>query len=824
MRLCFGTLARVLRACRYEQGVTDIRLVGALTKTIDPNCEYGDSEGTAVSRLLSCTQNLSNGSARRTGQEKETGRSAYESGFLTNRLSDIIDIAKEVDRNAVAQNIEESVFPLIDEDKKTLIIPSLFHIISNDTAIDGERAASFEKYVGIKKAPLLSQRDFVLSDLLAGLLLYTVIAVKNTEGKNDAANIDETFVQSFKKSSKAFRLHNLEERSTAEFEKSVPNDFAIQSYMEKLRDKYDKIYTLISKFEPITFDSIFVCNDVERKISIQGTYRNAFRPEVIHDATSSGLSTLSKYIIFSGTGGIGKSMMMRHLLFDAIDHYGETGVMPIFFLLKDFEDDGRPLIDYVCDNVLNFGTGITRNQLLTLLSNGRCLLLFDGLDETGKKNGERFGKILEAFIDRFSDNQYIISSRPSRAFAPFLRFTPMFIRPFTKEQALSLIDKLTFRPDDPSIKERFRKELDERLFQSHREFAENPLLLTIMLMTYEKYEDVPSKMHNFYRKAYDALAQEHDANKGYKRPLATGLSADDFAEYLAEFCALTYCDEKFELSKDDIHEYFGRLNTLQRRNDMNATAENFITDLRDNLCLVYYENDKYHFTHRSFQEYFCALCFSKQKDKDLPDIGDIFENMRSRNFADKTFPMLYDMISAKVDEYMFVPFLERLFNECDDHEGYWTFLSIMYPRIEYAKGETEGYAETAPVSYLYEFIRKRFFDSSYDFNSLPKQKSFVRETYVYLPDEINGERELVNINDVPSDFEEEYGTPEAVGWIIELDIDKIKERRYHYKNLAAALDDDSFCLKKEYKQARECLWRLHDNQKPKGISILDRLI
>lgn len=37
-------------------GVTDVQLVGSLTKAIDPMCEYGDSEGTAVSRLLSCDQ------------------------------------------------------------------------------------------------------------------------------------------------------------------------------------------------------------------------------------------------------------------------------------------------------------------------------------------------------------------------------------------------------------------------------------------------------------------------------------------------------------------------------------------------------------------------------------------------------------------------------------------------------------------------------------------------------------------------------------------------------------------------------------------------
>ena len=49
-----------------------------------------------------------------------------------------------------------------------------------------------------------------------------------------------------------------------------------------------------------------------------------------------------------------------------------------------------------------------------------------------------------------------------------------------------MIDNLDFRPDEPVIKEKFRAELQNTLFVTHREFTQNPLLLTIMLMTYEQ--------------------------------------------------------------------------------------------------------------------------------------------------------------------------------------------------------------------------------------------------------------------------------------------------------------------------------------------------
>ena len=399
----------------------------------------------------------------------------------------------------------------------------------------------------------------------------------------------------------------------------------------------------------------------------------------------------------------------------------------------------------------------------------------------------------------------------------------MFNQPFTKDQPLALIDKISFRQDNQRIKDGFRQELDQRLFGTHREFAENPLLLTIMLMTYEKYEDIPSKMHVFYKKAYEALVQEHDLNKGYNRPLATELSADDFADYLSEFCALSYCDENFKPTREQVHGYFGRMSICERRKDPKVTVANFLEDMTDNLCMMYLEDEKYRFMHRSFQEYFCARCFSNQLHEDLAEIGDIFERMRSRSYADKTFPMLYDMIPAQIRAYMFIPFLQRLFKECDEGEGYWTFLSNLYPYIEYEIGEVDEYHENPPTSYIYEFIRDEFFDGEFDFSKLPLEESLIIDRYAYV-DGRDGLTYLIRTGDLPSDYEEMNGKPEEVGWRLELNIDKVKSRKYRYKDLIAVMESDDFCLKKEYTRARECLQNLLDSKRPKGHSILERLI
>ena len=114
--------------------------------------------------------------------------------------------------------------------------------------------------------------------------------------------------------------------------------------------------------------------------------------------------------------------------------------------------------------------------------------------------------------------------------------------------------------------------------------------------------------------------------------------------------------------------------------------------------------DKYYFIHRSFQEYFCAVFFSNQMDDQLERIGDFFENQKTRIKSDRTFDMLYDMIPSRIDRYIFLPFLKRLWEHCDSKDGYLTFLNEMYPTIFAQEGGPGEAYENVPESYLYNFI------------------------------------------------------------------------------------------------------------------------
>lgn len=631
-----------------------------------------------------------------------------------------------------------------------------------------------------------------------------------------------------------------------------------EQYLGSIKEEFCAMRTLLYKDTPEPFYSFYVCNRIRRtsyisRMKSQGQPVDDDDPKaVIKDCSTKYLTALSKYTILKGTGGLGKSMMMRHLLLDAIKSYeGIESMIPVFVALKDYSSWQGDFERYVFDSISRFADNIAIEQYQHDLKAGRYLLLFDGLDEVPTACACSFEREMAGFLSRYKNNFYVMSSRPISDFLPYSRFEIMQLEPLTKEQALLLVDRLNFRPDMPVIKEKFMKELSSRLFFSHYEFASNPLLLTIMLMTFERFGTIPYKMHRFYSEAYQVLAETHDASKGaYQRVFKTGLDSERLEAYFAEFCARTYMAEQFEVTDDAAKEIFNNLKEVKRHRESGIQFSSFMSDICDNLCLMYHENGKYHFMHRSFQEYFCALFFSRQMDDTLPAIANEFEKKRRRYGTDSTFGMLYDMITEKVEKKVFIPFLEDLFAKCDRKYGYWTFLEKVYPTIRYHVDNIgEDRVHQHPSSFLYDFISrvsgKRRSDEE-GWREMPFIDSLIVKKYISLPvvviDEDTNESqmwtEVFPEDEIPEEYEVDgyaENNGEVVGYVMEVDVRRIPcEQTYlectigdgttleekspynpdlfedEYKELLEAIVDQSYPLRIEYESMRRYLEKLKE--------------
>ena len=736
-------------------------------QSVDSTCQLTSN---AVTGLLQCTANLPDG--------------------RSNALGNVVLGAADAEPKKVAEYFSKKVVPLADPSKHKLLVLVLREMTIEDEDINEN--AIVELVSGTTKNALRKQSKFVLADFLAGVFLYTT-SIDNRIGKEAAGLVTSEFVQSFSGLEKGISFVTLDAETPP-----APSQ-AFDTYLSRVEEKYSQAKTLLYFNQPRPFYSFYLPNHLRQTLG-----RDKY--DLIKKVTAKSLTDTSNFIILDGMGGVGKTMMMRHLLLSAIAEYKDFQHIPVFISLKDYND--CDLFDFVYQEVAVFSEGLTKATFKENLENGRVLLLFDGLDEIYNERRHRFERQLEVFTDKYSKSRYVISSRPYQSLLSFSRFTVLKIEPFTREQAIGFIDKIAFHPEEPNLKKEFRDLLVGSLYSTHRSFIENPLLLTILLLTFEKFASIPDKMHIFYRKAFITLSETHDASKvSYKRHYKTGMIPEMIADYFAEFCFQTYIDAKFEFVEEEFERYFDNL----RINDQTTTASSFAYDLCANLCLMLYDG-KYQFTHRSFQEYFCALFFSRQNDKFLARLGQFFEDRHHHMRGDQVFNMLYDMIPDKVEASIFIPFLQTLFDACDSGDGYWSFLAIIYPCIRYTKGKVDECPSNIPESFLFEFIVSLVKPNhKYECDDLPKHSDFIIDKYGYV--QVDEDCcDLVKIESIPEEYPWLQEKPEVVGCTCAFDVSKIRHSRF-YGEIREMLEDDAFIFKSQYNVVRQYFEEMQARQK-----------
>ena len=452
-------------------------------------------------------------------------------------------------------------------------------------------------------------------------------------------------------------------------EVKIDLEIPFQAYLTKSYEKYSKTKTIIYGIEPKKLYNFFEVPFLEKG------------SDIIKPTTTKILTNLSKFLIIEGSGGIGKSTLMKHLFLSELKL---KDYIPIFIELKDFNEEGHLDLEKLLLKKLNqFHNTFQEEYLDYALQSGCFLFLLDGYDELYSENQKEFFKKLNDFCDKYPENHYILSSRPysESEFIEFQRFTVLKAVPFTKEQAISLITKIEY-PDE-ELKDKFIRDLESGLYDRHKSFASNPLLLNIMLSTYNDYAEIPQKLHLFYYQAFDTMLSKHDATKSYRRKLLSDLSSDTFKECFAIFCFLTYQKAKTEFTFPEIDEIF-KIFPPRIKNVLNIG--NFIHDLENCLCVLYKEGKRYKFSHRSFQEYFVAYFLNIQTDSKMRDYSfRLIESGKFSTSADSVFPMLEDMSTQRFNNNILIPLLDKFEESKSGEEDLFEYYILNFPvKIEIA--------------------------------------------------------------------------------------------------------------------------------------------
>lgn len=413
---------------------------------------------------------------------------------------------------------------------------------------------------------------------------------------------------------------------------------AYTEFLNNTRLKYSKSKSFFIRSQPVELYSYYVPTGI------------ACGNKIIKTPNFKNCTEFTKRILITGTGGSGKSVLIKHLLLDCISN---KEFVPILIELRDLNSQDRTIDYFIDDTLSTFGFSLSKEYIEKAKEYGHFSFFLDGFDELNPKLREKTRKEILALAKKFPKCPIFLSSRPDDRLSGIEDFSVFAMRCLELDEALSLVSRLPF---DEAIKKKFSEDLSNGLFIKHKSFLSNPLLLSIMLLTYEENAEIPSKLSIFYNQAYEALFHKHDANKGgYSRKRLTRLDIQDFSKVFSLFCLQTYEKRLMKMSSTQCLEFIKKgLDNL----NIEIKPEDFLQDLMSAACLLIEDGFEIAFSHRSFQEYFVAIQISNSPPEIQKKLIDRYcINMH----IDSVMHLLREINPDLIERELFIPKLEKFF-------------------------------------------------------------------------------------------------------------------------------------------------------------------
>jgi hypothetical protein len=356
------------------------------------------------------------------------------------------------------------------------------------------------------------------------------------------------------------------------------------------------------------------------------------------------------HVVIQGSGGSGKSVLTRHLLLDILRTKER---IPVLIELRSLNQEVKPVLHLIAEALKDCGLDLGATVVENGIKKGRFALLFDGFDELNDEIRSDVAKEIRLLATIGPTGWILVTSRPDDMFAAWSEFTLYDASPLTLDQAIELVTK---SPVDKELRERFVRDLKQTLFAKHTSFLSNPLLLSIMLLTYQDAADIPKKLSVFYSLAYEALFQRHDALKGaYKRQRKCDFDIHDFSRLFSAFSLVAYDRRLFTFSHTDAVALVKKASSLA---NLKVSPECFLDDCTQAVCLLVQDGLQIAYSHRSFQEYFAARFIA-----DAPPLLKIklLDRCGKTMAHDNVIQLLHEMQPAVVESSLVLPELDEFF-------------------------------------------------------------------------------------------------------------------------------------------------------------------
>lgn len=342
-------------------------------------------------------------------------------------------------------------------------------------------------------------------------------------------------------------------------------------------------------------------------------------------------------LIVEGIAGQGKSIFLRYLCSAELNK-GEH--IPVFVELRRI-NDGQCLKDRILAALEGFGFIEVKLLLETLATNGRLLLLLDAFDEIQDDIKARIITEIEDLVAKYPDLRIIITSRPYETIQNSTGFSVVKLDNLAGDEYKEVIKKL-------STEEKQAKNLIAHIETQAPHIKDllcTPLMVTLLVLSYKSYQQLPTRLSDFYDSLFQTLLQRHDGTKaGFKRKRQSSLDDTQCRKTFEAFCISTKLCGKQSFGRGDIYECASK--AIANR-DFDAKPNDFIDDIVRITCLLLKEGEEYRFVHKTVQEYYDASYIRGKPD---PWVKDFYSNIISNVLDDGTWDQELQFLS-EIDVY-----------------------------------------------------------------------------------------------------------------------------------------------------------------------------
>ncbi|MFL9835822.1 NACHT domain-containing protein [Chryseobacterium terrae] len=362
-------------------------------------------------------------------------------------------------------------------------------------------------------------------------------------------------------------------------------------YIDNYLEKFSKIKTFIHRDTRMPFYEVFY------PASLVTPSDKAIK-DIIE------LVEEKKYITISGNAGSGKSMLTKHIFISSVHH---SKSVPMLIELRQFNTFNGTIEDLVTKIITN--NNISPNQKITekILNEGNFIFILDGYDEIFSENKEKITLDIENFVDRYSNNKYLITSRPGAGVESLQRFDNYLIQPLTSVQVKKFI-KLQLGKHDRELQKKIQEEIENPHNKDFRHYLSNPLLLSMFIFTFKNYPELPKQKTKFYGNVFDTLCTRHDSfskTGGWQHERQSGLKNHELEKILCWFSYISLFEGYYSFDLEYLKHTIKRI--VDSKIDNKPDLDKVIYDLNVSLSMLIKDGTQLTFPHKSLQEYFAAL-------------------------------------------------------------------------------------------------------------------------------------------------------------------------------------------------------------------------